>query len=132
MAETEYQQIKVGRRKTSVARVYLRPGGGVYTVNSKPLPEYFKTINAQLRVQEPLKAVDLSDKYDVFVNVRGGGITGQSDAIAMGIARYLVELNPNYRDTLKKKGLLRRDPRAKERKKYGQKRARKKFQFSKR
>jgi small subunit ribosomal protein S9 len=93
MAETEYQLITVGRRKTSVARVYLRPGAGSYTVNSKPLPEYFKTINAQLRVQEPLKAVDLSDKYDVFVNVRGGGITGQSDAIAMGIARYLVDLN---------------------------------------
>jgi len=132
MAETEFQQITVGRRKTSVARVYLRPGSGAYTINSKPLPEYFKTINAQLRVQEPLKAVDLSDKYDVFINVRGGGITGQSDAIAMGIARYLVDLNPNYRDQLKKKGLLRRDPRAKERKKYGQKRARKKFQFSKR
>jgi small subunit ribosomal protein S9 len=83
-------------------------------------------------VQEPLKAVDLGDKYDVFVNVKGGGITGQSDAIALGIARYLIELNPNYRDTLKKKGLLKRDPRAKERKKYGQKKARKKFQFSKR
>jgi small subunit ribosomal protein S9 len=132
MAETEFQQITVGRRKTSVARVFLRPGSGAYLINGKPLPEYFKTINAQLRVQEPLKAVDLSDKYDVFINVRGGGITGQSDAIAMGIARYLVDLNPNYRDQLKKKGLLRRDPRAKERKKYGQKRARKKFQFSKR
>jgi len=132
MAETEFQQITVGRRKTSVARVYLRPGSGAYQINGKPLPEFFKTINAQLRVQEPLKAVDLSDKYDVFINVRGGGITGQSDAIAMGIARYLVDLNPNYRDQLKKKGLLRRDPRAKERKKYGQKRARKKFQFSKR
>jgi small subunit ribosomal protein S9 len=132
MSETEYQKITVGRRKTSVARVFLRPGSGNYTVNEKPLPEYFKTVNSQLRVQEPLKAVDLADKYDVFINVHGGGFTGQSDAIALGIARYLIDLNPNYRDLLKKKGLLRRDPRAKERKKYGQKRARKKFQFSKR
>ncbi|MBN2083021.1 30S ribosomal protein S9 [bacterium] len=132
MSETEHQKITVGRRKTAVARVILRPGSGNYQVNNKPLPEYFKTINAQLKVQEPLKAVDLGDKYDVFANVQGGGITGQSDALALGISRFLVDLNPNYRDVLKKKGLLRRDPRAKERKKYGQKRARKKFQFSKR
>jgi small subunit ribosomal protein S9 len=132
MAENEYQKITVGRRKTATARVILRPGNGNFTINGKPLPEHFHTINAQLKVQEPLKAVDLGDKYDVFVNVNGGGITGQSDAIALGIARYLIELNPNYRDTLKKKGLLKRDPRAKERKKYGQKKARKKFQFSKR
>ena len=132
MAENDYQRITVGRRKTAVARVFLRPGSGSYTVNSKPLPEFFKTIDTQLKIQEPLKVVDLADKYDVFINVDGGGITGQSDAIALGIARYLVELNPNYRDALKKRGLLSRDPRAKERKKYGQKRARKKFQFSKR
>jgi len=132
MAETEYQNITVGRRKTSVARVYLRPGNGTYTINGKSLPEYFKTVNAQLRVQEPLKTVDLADKYDVFVNVNGGGNTGQADAIALGIARFLVDLNANYRDTLKKKGLVSRDPRAKERKKAGQKKARKKFQFSKR
>jgi len=132
MAENDFQMIKVGRRKTATARVYLRPGSGVYKVNNRPLPDYFKTINGQLKVQEPLKVIDLSDKYDVFVNVVGGGITGQSDAIALGIARYLIDLNPNYRDALKKKGLLTRDPRAKERKKYGQKRARKKFQFSKR
>lgn len=132
MADGDYQRITVGRRKTSAARVYLRPGSGSFTINGKPLPEFFKTIDSQLKVQEPLKVVDLSDKYDVFVNVSGGGVTGQSDAIALGIARYLVELNPNYRDSLKKKGLLSRDPRAKERKKYGQKKARKKFQFSKR
>jgi len=132
MAEGDYQRITVGRRKTSVARVFLRPGSGTYTINGDTLPEYFKTIDTQLKVQEPLKTVDLADKYDVVANVRGGGITGQSDAIALGISRFLVELNPNYRDTLKKKGLLRRDPRAKERKKYGQKRARKQFQFSKR
>jgi small subunit ribosomal protein S9 len=131
MAE-EYQNITVGRRKTATARVFLRPGTGTYRVNGRPLPEYFKTINGQLKVQEPLKAVDLSEKYDVFANVEGGGITGQSDAIALGIARYLVELDQNYRNALKRKGLLTRDPRAKERKKYGQKRARKQFQFSKR
>jgi small subunit ribosomal protein S9 len=132
MAENEFQKMTVGRRKTAVARVFLRPGNGAFHVNGKPMPEHFKTINSQLKVQEPLKAVDLADKYDVFVSVEGGGITGQSDAIALGIARYLVDLSPNHRDTLKKKGLLSRDPRAKERKKYGQKRARKKFQFSKR
>jgi small subunit ribosomal protein S9 len=132
MASGETQQMTVGRRKTAVARVFLRPGSGSFRINQRTLPEYFKTINSQLKVQEPLKAVELADKYDVFVNVEGGGMNGQSDAIALGIARYLVELNPNYRDTLKKKGLLSRDPRAKERKKYGQKRARKKFQFSKR
>lgn len=132
MNDTEYQKITVGRRKNGVARVILRPGSGNYTINNRPLPDYFKTVNAQLKVQEPLKAVDLADKYDVFANVHGGGFTGQADAIALGISRYLVDLNPNYRDTLKKKGLLKRDPRAKERKKYGQKKARKKFQFSKR
>ncbi len=129
---SEYQLITVGRRKSATARVYLRPGTGAYKINGKPLPEYFKTVNAQLKVQEPLRVVDLADKYDVFANTDGGGITGQSDAIALGIARYLVELSPNYRDGLKKRHLLTRDPRAKERKKYGQKRARKKFQFSKR
>jgi small subunit ribosomal protein S9 len=132
MAENEFQTITVGRRKNAVARVFLRPGSGAYKINGKSLPEYFKTVNAQLKVQEPLRSVDLSDKYDVFVNTNGGGFTGQSDAIALGIARYLVDLSINYREVLKKKGLLTRDPRAKERKKYGQKRARKKFQFSKR
>lgn len=115
-----------------MARVMLHPGSGAYRINGRPLPDYFKTINSQLKVQEPLKTVSLDDKYDVVVTVHGGGINGQADAIALGISRYLIELNPSYRDTLKKKGLLTRDPRAKERKKYGQKRARKKFQFSKR
>jgi small subunit ribosomal protein S9 len=128
----ENQKITVGRRKTATARVFLRPGNGAYRVNGRTLPEYFKTINGQLKVQEPLKAVDLGEKYDVFANVEGGGITGQSDAIALGIARFLIDMDANYRPTLKRKGLLKRDPRAKERKKYGQKRARKQFQFSKR
>jgi len=132
MADTEFQRITVGRRKEATARVILHPGSGSYMINGRPLPDYFKTINGQLRVQEPLKVVNLDDKYDVSVNVQGGGINGQSDAIALGIARFLIELNPTYRDALKKKGLLTRDPRAKERKKYGQKKARKKFQFSKR
>jgi len=132
MANADYQTITVGRRKCAVARVYLRPGGGSYKINGRSLPDYFKTINAQLKVQEPLKAVELADKYDVFVTTNGGGITGQSDAIALSVARYLLKLNPSYREALKKRGLLTRDPRAKERKKYGQKRARKRFQFSKR
>jgi len=132
MASTDYQTITVGRRKCAVARVFLRPGSGNYKINGRSLPDYFKTINAQLKVQEPLKAVELADKYDVFVATCGGGITGQSDAIALSVARYLLKLNPSYREALKKRGLLTRDPRAKERKKYGQKRARKRFQFSKR
>jgi len=132
MADNDHQRITVGRRKCSVARVMLHPGSGAYRINGRALPDYFKTINAQLKVQEPLKTVSLDDKYDVVATVMGGGITGQADSIALGIARFLIDLNPTYRDTLKKKGLLRRDPRAKERKKYGQKRARKKFQFSKR
>ena len=132
MASTDYQTITVGRRKCAVARVFLRPGSGNYKINGRSLPDYYKTINAQLKVQEPLKAVELADKYDVFVAASGGGITGQSDAIALSVARYLLKLNPSYREALKKRGLLTRDPRAKERKKYGQKRARKRFQFSKR
>ena len=132
MASSDYQTITVGRRKCAVARVFLRPGSGNYKINGRSLPDYFKTINAQLKVQEPLKAVELADKYDVFVAASGGGITGQSDAIALSVARYLLKLNPSYREALKKRGLLTRDPRAKERKKYGQKRARKRFQFSKR
>lgn len=132
MADNDFQRILVGRRKCSVARVVLHPGNGAFRINGRPLPDYFKTINSQLKVQEPLKAVSLDDKYDVAVTVQGGGINGQADAIALGISRFLIELNPSYRDTLKKKGLLTRDPRSKERKKYGQKRARKKFQFSKR
>jgi small subunit ribosomal protein S9 len=131
-ASNEYQKITAGRRKCATACVWLRPGTGAYKINGKLLPEYFRTVNSQLKIQEPLRTVELSDKYDVFANVNGGGITGQSDSIALGIARYLVELSPNFRDALKKKHLLTRDPRAKERKKYGQKRARKKFQFSKR
>ena len=132
MADNEFQKITVGRRKNATARVILKPGTGNYKINGRALPDYFKTINAQLKVQEPLKLVNLDDKYDVVVNVNGGGVTGQSDAIAMGISRFLNDMNPTYRAALKKKGLLTRDSRAKERKKYGQKRARKKFQFSKR
>ena len=132
MADNDYQRITVGRRKCSTARVMLNPGSGSFKINGRSLPDFFTTINSQLKVQEPLKLVNLDDKYDVIVNVHGGGITGQADAIALGISRYLIELNPAYRDSLKKKGLLTRDPRAKERKKYGQKKARKKFQFSKR
>lgn len=131
MAE-ERQFIAVGRRKTATARVILAQGSGNFLINKRPLTDYFKTPYGQLRVQEPLRVLGLEDKFDVRANVRGGGITGQADAVCLGIARYLEHLNADYRPALKKEGLLSRDPRAKERKKYGRKRARKRFQFSKR
>ena len=115
-----------------MARVILAPGNGNFLVNGRPLTDYFQTPYGQLRVQEPLRALGLEEKYDVRANVAGGGLTGQADAVCLGIARYLEHLNPGYRPALKKEGLLSRDPRAKERKKYGRKRARKRFQFSKR
>ncbi len=131
MAE-ERQHITVGRRKTAVARVYLKPGSGNVLVNQRPLSDYFALPYGQLKVLEPLRALGLEEKFDVYARVEGGGITGQADAICLGIARYLEHINPDYRPALKKEGLLKRDPRAKERKKYGRKRARKRFQFSKR
>ncbi|OGK12071.1 MAG: 30S ribosomal protein S9 [Candidatus Riflebacteria bacterium RBG_13_59_9] len=131
MAE-ERQFISVGRRKCSVARVILSSGNGNFVVNGRPLSNYFKSPYGQLRVQEPLRVLGLEEKFDVRADVSGGGITGQADAICLGIARFLEHLNATYRPALKKEGLLSRDPRAKERKKYGRKRARKRFQFSKR
>jgi small subunit ribosomal protein S9 len=131
MAE-EKQQITVGRRKTSVARIYLKPGSGNVLINQRPLSDFFTMPYGQLKVLEPLRTLGLEEKFDVYARVEGGGTTGQADAICLGIARYLEFINPDYRPALKKEGLLKRDPRAKERKKYGQKRARKRFQFSKR
>lgn len=128
----ERQHISVGRRKCSVARVILVPGNGNFLINGRPLSDFFKTAYGQLRVQEPLRTLGLEEKYDVRATVRGGGVTGQADAVCLGIARFLEHANPDYRPALKKDGLLSRDPRAKERKKYGRKRARKRFQFSKR
>ncbi|MBI5195930.1 MAG: 30S ribosomal protein S9 [Nitrospirae bacterium] len=129
MAEILYNA--TGRRKTSIARVKLTPGTGAITINNKPVDKYFPDAMKML-VRQPLESVAVSNKYNVAVKVVGGGVTGQAGAIRHGISRALIQLNPDFRPKLKKEGLLTRDPRAKERKKYGQKGARKRFQFSKR
>ncbi|MFO7625952.1 MAG: 30S ribosomal protein S9 [Candidatus Fermentibacteraceae bacterium] len=126
------QHIGVGRRKTSTARCYLRPGSGRVVINDRTPLEYFGDLSQKDHALEPLHAVRVMGIFDVVVNVRGGGITGQAGAIRMGIARALVDANPEYRQTLKTQGMLRRDPRIVERKKYGRPKARKRFQFSKR
>jgi small subunit ribosomal protein S9 len=126
------QHIGVGRRKTSTARCYLRAGSGRVLINDRTPGEYFGELSQKDHALEPLHAVRVMGLFDVVVNVRGGGITGQAGAIRMGIARALVEANPEYRQTLKTQGMLRRDPRIVERKKYGKPKARKRFQFSKR
>lgn len=126
------QYIGVGRRKTSTARCYLRPGSGRVVVNHRDAGEYFSHLWQVEHALEPLSVVDASKSYDVLVNVKGGGITGQAGAIRLGIARALVLANPDFRGPLKSQKMLRRDPRIVERKKYGQPKARKRFQFSKR
>lgn len=123
---------KIGRRKTAVARVYLSKGKGAITVNSRDLTEYFPTATLQYKVKQPFALTSNEDAYDVKVNVYGGGITGQAEAIRLALSRALCEIDEEHRQTLKPEGLLTRDPRMVERKKYGQKKARKKFQFSKR
>ncbi|MBI4687059.1 MAG: 30S ribosomal protein S9 [Nitrospirae bacterium] len=130
MAELNYNA--TGKRKTSIARVTLIPGRGLITINNTSFDKYFPYETMKMLVRQPLESVAVSNKYDVQVNVIGGGVTGQAAAIRHGIARALVQVNPDFRGKLKKEGLLTRDPRAKERKKYGQKGARKRFQFSKR
>lgn len=122
----------LGRRKTAVARVYLKNGNGNIEINKKDYKEYFPTAILQYVVVQPLQLTDNLGKYDIKVNLDGGGITGQAEALRLGISRALCEINPEYRPILKAKGLLRRDPRMVERKKPGQPKARKKFQFSKR
>ena len=121
-----------GRRKTSVARVWLTPGTGNITVNKRPFEEYVPTVTLQNSVLEPFQKAKLSNKFDVKVVAKGGGMAGQVGAIRLGISRALCEHDEELRPALKEAGLLRRDPRQKERKKYGQPGARKKFQFSKR
>jgi small subunit ribosomal protein S9 len=121
-----------GRRKSSVARVFLRPGSGKFTVNDRPFEQYFVTEAQRVAAKSSLVASDTAAGFDVLANVSGGGINGQADAIKMGIARALLLFNAELRKGLKAQGMLRRDPRGKERKKYGQKGARKRFQFSKR
>jgi small subunit ribosomal protein S9 len=130
MAEQTYHA--VGKRKSAVARVWLRPGGGRIVVNKRPLEAYFTREVSRTTIAKPLALTDTVGRFDVEVNVRGGGISGQADAVKHGISRALLEFNPEMRPVLKKAGLLTRDPREKERKKYGQKRARKRFQYSKR
>jgi len=121
-----------GRRKTSVARVRLVPGEGNIIVNSRPLSEYFGLKTLELIIKQPLTITDTLGKYDVIANVSGGGTTGQAGAVRHGIARALLRVDTEYRPALKKAGLLTRDPREKERRKYGLKKARKASQFSKR
>ena len=124
--------LKVGRRKTATARVLLSTGNGAIKINNKDAKEYFKTENLYQEVLLPLKVTNTIGSYDVNVNVRGGGFTGQAGAISLGISRALVENNAELKSSLRKEGLMTRDPRAVERKKCGQPKARKKFQFSKR
>lgn len=123
---------KIGRRKTAVARVYLAQGSGKITVNKKDMTDYFSTATLQYKVNQPLVMTNNDGNFDITVNVYGGGITGQAEAIRLGLSRAMCELDPENRLVLKPEGLLTRDPRMVERKKFGQKKARKKFQFSKR
>ena len=121
-----------GRRKSSIARVYLVPGNGTITINKRPLDEYFGLETLKVVVKQPLVLTETTDKYDVIVNVHGGGYTGQAGAIRHGLSRALLQVDADFRPTLKKEGYLTRDPRMKERKKYGLKAARRAPQFSKR
>ncbi|WP_124639371.1 MULTISPECIES: 30S ribosomal protein S9 [Amniculibacterium] len=123
---------KIGRRKTSVARVYVKPGTGVIKINGKEAKEYFSTDVLVYKVNQPFALTETTAQYDVTVNVFGGGITGQAEAIRLGISRAMCEINAEFRLVLKPAGLLTRDARMVERKKPGQKKARKRFQFSKR
>jgi len=132
-AKTIEQYHGTGRRKTSIARVYLRPGKGKFTINDLPMNKYFDDHpGVEHLIKAPLKETHTTTKYDVLVRVKGGGPLGQAGAIRHGIARALLQANPAFRIPLKKSGYLTRDSRMKERKKYGQKKARKRFQFSKR
>lgn len=123
---------KIGRRKTSVARAYIQEGKGAITINGRDLETYFGTDVLRYKVLQPFVITETKDQYDVNVLVHGGGITGQAEAIRMALSRALCEVNQEFRALLKPEGLLTRDPRMVERKKYGQKKARKRFQFSKR
>ncbi len=130
MADIQYYG--TGRRKTSTARVYLRPGTGEVRVNRKTFEQYFPNQALRMIIRQPLNLTDTASKFDIVVNVAGGGPAGQAGAVRHGITRALLEFNSDLRRTLKQAGLVTRDPRIKERKKYGQKGARKRFQFSKR
>jgi small subunit ribosomal protein S9 len=126
------QQLGTGRRKTATARIFLRAGKGEITVNNRAFEHYFVSESARAYVRQPLLATEMADRFDILILARGGGISGQAGAARMGIARALIEFNAELRGKLKQLGYLTRDARAHERKKYGQKGARKRFQFSKR
>jgi small subunit ribosomal protein S9 len=128
----EIQYYGTGRRKTSTARVYLRPGSGEVQINRKQFDRYFPNETLRMIIRQPLHLTETVNKFDIVVNVNGGGPAGQAGAIRHGITRALINFNADLRPTLKQAGLVTRDPRIKERKKYGQKGARKRFQFSKR
>ena len=130
MSEERYYA--TGKRKTSVARVWLTPGEGKITINRRPIDDYLKRETAKMIIRQPLELTETLGQYDIYVNVQGGGISGQAGAIKHGISRALLEVNADFRPLLKKSGFLTRDSRVKERKKYGQPGARKRFQYSKR
>jgi small subunit ribosomal protein S9 len=132
MGKELVQYYGTGRRKNSIARVFLRPGAGRVLVNKRPFEEYFTRDVLRTDMLRPLEATDNVEKFDAYITVKGGGHTGQAGAVRLGIARALLELNPEYRATLKPLGFLTRDARVVERKKYGQRGARRRFQFSKR
>src|SRR3954454_16382398 len=132
MVDTQKNFYATGRRKHAVARVWLQPGNGKIEINKRSLEEYFGRETSRMVFRQPLELTDNSGALDIFVTVRGGGLSGQADAIRHGISRALTRLNPELRPTLKKAGYLTRDARKKERKKYGQRGARARFQFSKR
>jgi small subunit ribosomal protein S9 len=132
VSATIVQYLGTGRRKRSVARIFLRPGKGEIKVNNRAFENYFPTESTRAVVRQPLLATETLDKFDIVILTDGGGVAGQAGAVRMGIARALVEFNAELRSRLKKLGFLTRDPRQHERKKYGQKGARKRFQFSKR
>jgi len=123
---------KIGRRKTSVARVYMSEGKGSITVNKKSYSDFFGTAALQYKILQPFNLTETKDKFDLSISVKGGGVNGQAEAIRLAISRALVEFNEEFKSILKSEGLMTRDPRMVERKKFGQKKARKKFQFSKR
>ena len=122
----------IGRRKAAIARVYMTEGKGQITVNNRDFTDYFPDKQLHYIVEQPLKLLDLRENYDIKVNLDGGGISGQAEALRLGISRALIKINPDYKSALRAEGFVTRDPRVVERKKPGQPKARKKFQFSKR
>ena len=128
----EKQTSSVGRRKEAVTRVFISKGTGSITVNDKDYKVYFPLVYLQNQVERPLKTIEATDRFNIKINATGGGVKGQAEAAMLGIARVLIDLNPEFRPALKAAGLLKRDPRSVERKKFGHKKARRSYQFSKR